>query len=368
MNRRRALRAVAAAFVLSCVSLVFSCTSSSAPEATPPEDGGALSETGTGADAEIDAGTRFGVELLAAFDLPRTADTQALSGAWFDVATKTLFAVPDRVAQLVPLKASDDLRTWTVGTPIALTGRTETTWDGEGVARVGDTFFVVTNETTPAIERFDGTGKRLGAVEIAARFAKQAPGNKGIESLSASPSGKFLFFANEAALTTDGATATKAAGTLVRIVRRDIAAGTVEERAYRTEPLGRGTGGDMGVSELLALSDDRLLVLERGYQTGFGNTVRIFEIGYIGDDLSGRDALDDRTPVLAKRLLVDVGTLPSTGITHPSTQPNPILDNYEALALGPVLPDGRQVVFVMSDDNAQKSQVARILTLAVGAP
>ena len=362
-------RATGAAIVLSCAALIFACaSSSSSPETTPAADGGGL-ETGTGPDAEADADADapFGVELLAAFDLPRTAETQALSGAWFDVTTKTLFAVPDRVAQLVPLTASDDLRAWTVGTPIALTGRVETTWDGEGVTRVGDTFFVVTNETTPTLERFDGSGKRLGAVEIAPRFAKQASGNKGIESLTASPSGKYLFFANEAALTTDGATATKAAGTLVRIARRDLAAGTVEERAYRTEPLGRGTGGDMGVSELLALSDDRLLVLERGYQSGFGNTVRLFEIGYAGEDVAGRDALDDRTPVLTKRLLVDVGTLPSAGISHPSTQPNPILDNYEALALGPKLPDGRQVVFVVSDDNAQKSQVARVLTLAFGA-
>lgn len=360
-------RATRVAIVLSCAALIVACaSSSSSPASTPAADGGGL-ESGTGTDAEADAEAPFGVELLAAFDLPRTAETQALSGAWFDVATKTLFAVPDRAAQLVPLTASDDLRAWTVGTPIALTGRVETTWDGEGVTRVGDTFFVVTNETTPTIERFDATGKRLGAVEIAPRFAKQAPGNKGIESLTSSPSGKYLFFANEAALTTDGATATKAAGTLVRIARRDLAAGTVEERAYRTEPLGRGTGGDMGVSELHALSDDRLLVLERGYQSGFGNTVRIFEIGYAGDDVAGRDALDDRTPALAKRLLVDIGTLPSAGVTHPSTQPNPILDNYEALALGPKLPDGRQVVFVVSDDNAQKSQVARILTLAIGA-
>lgn len=356
------------ACTLSCVALVFACASSSSPEATPTDEGG-VPEAGTGPETgtEVDAVAAFGVELLAAFDLPRTTDTEALSGAWFDVATKTLFAVSDRMTQLVLLKASDDLRSWTVGTPVALTGRTETAWDGEGVARVGDTFIVVTNETTPTIERFDAAGKRLDAVAVPARFAKQAPGNKGIESLTASPSGKFLFFANEAALTTDGPIATKAAGTLVRIARRDLAAGTTEERAYRTESLGRGTGGDMGVSELLALSDDRLLVLERGYQTGFGNTVRIFEIGYGGDDVAGRDALDDRAPVLAKRLLVDLGTLPSDGIKHPSTQPNPLLDNYEALALGPKLPDGRQVVFVMSDDNAQKSQVARILTLAVGA-
>ena len=52
-------------------------------------------------------------------------------------------------------------------------------------------------------------------------------------------------------------------------------------------------------------------------------------------------------------------------MTHPSTQPNPILDNYEALAIGPALADGRRLLFVTSDDNASASQVARVLVLAV---
>jgi hypothetical protein len=34
-------------------------------------------------------------------------------------------------------------------------------------------------------------------------------------------------------------------------------------------------------------------------------------------------------------------------------------------ALGPTLADGRRLVFVTSDDNAQASQVARVLVLAV---
>ncbi len=36
---------------------------------------------------------------------------------------------------------------------------------------------------------------------------------------------------------------------------------------------------------------------------------------------------------------------------------------YEALAVGPTLPDGRRLVFVTSDDNGSATQVARVLSL-----
>lgn len=75
---------------------------------------------------------------------------------------------------------------------------------------------------------------------------------------------------------------------------------------------------------------------------------------------------------LAALVLVLVGsaaacgsTLPAGNTKHPGTQPNPILDNYEALAVGPTLADGRRLLFVTSDDNASTTQVARVLVLAV---
>ena len=122
-----------------------------------------------------------------------------------------------------------------------------------------------------------------------------------------------------------------------------------------TEPLGEGgSTGDMGVSEIAALSDRSLLVLERGFQPGYGSTVRIYRVDF-----------DEDADVLTKALVVDLSTLPSDGVEHPGTQPNPILDNYEALAIGPTLDDGRITLFVTSDDNGSDTQVARILVLAI---
>ena len=103
-----------------------------------------------------------------------------------------------------------------------------------------------------------------------------------------------------------------------------------------------------------------------GYQSDIGNTVRLFRVSVAGAaDVSSVAALGADTAALQKQLVVDLATLPSEGFTHPSTQPNPILDNYEGLSLGPTLSDGRRLLFVTSDDNAQAVQVARVLVLAI---
>ena len=53
------------------------------------------------------------------------------------------------------------------------------------------------------------------------------------------------------------------------------------------------------------------------------------------------------------------------GATTPGTQPNPLLDNYEGLALGPRLPGGRRSLLLQSDDNFSAGQVTRVVALGV---
>lgn len=323
-------------------------TTSSGPSSSPASPGG-----DGGADAS--ASSAKGVELLAVIDLPRRATTESLSATYYDAATRMLHALHDKTAIVVPIAIAEGFTSATVGEALALTGRPNDAWDGEGIARIGDEIFAVTQETTPILERFDTSGAFVASVDVPARYSEQASGNKGLESLSASSDGRFLFFANEAALTSDGARATKSAGTTVRILRRELASGTDVEKKYTTQPLGEGgTTGDMGVSEIAALSDHELLVLERGFQPDYGSTVRLYRVDFSED-----------ADVLTKTLVVDLAALPGDGVSHPGTQPNPILDNYEALAIGPALEDGRVTLFVTSDDNGSAEQVARILVLAI---
>jgi hypothetical protein len=302
------------------------------------------------------------VELVALVELPRGEMSEGLSGTLYDLDTRTLLAVQDKAPRVVPLRASSDYRSWTIDEPLELHGRPEPDWDGEAIARAGDELFVVAVESQARIERFTLGGVFRGVMPVPEPFTR-ARANKGLEGLTASPSGKYLFFANEAALESDGPLATREAGSVVRIVRRELNSNRYEERMYRSEPLAHAGSdeGEMGVSELAAISDQELLVLERGYQPGYGNTARIFRT----DFTAPAPRIGVERPLLQKILLADLGTLVAPGVSHPSPQPNPVLENYEALSIGPRLPDDRVLLFVTSDDNARAAQRSRILVLAV---
>jgi hypothetical protein len=198
---------------------------------------------------------------------------------------------------------------------------------------------------------------------------KQARDNKSLESLTLSPDGLWIFTTTEEALITDGAQATTRVGTLVRVLRMPRSGdGENAEHAYATDPMPTDAG-DYGIADLCALSRDELLVLERGWSRGYGNTARIYRAS-LADDRSSCLAIKTLTanvPVLAKSLLVDLAKVKATGLPPAKQkQQSALLDNYEGLALGPLLPDGRQLLFVISDDNARSDQFARIVVLAVG--
>jgi hypothetical protein len=298
------------------------------------------------------------------FDLPpEDARSRELSGIAWDAPARTLWAVQDESPRIVALRPDDDLRTWRFGETVDV--NVAGPLDLEGIAVVPDGF-VVCSEDGPRILELDRRGGVRHELAVPPRFYG-ARANKSLESLAMSPSGQYLFTTSEAALPRDGSTATRAEGTRVRIARLDRPGGEVSEHVYVTDPTLRD-GGDYGVSELAALGDDELLVLERGWLEGAGNTVRIYRAS-LSDRASclGVSTLPAGAPALEKTLVADLSTLAASGVP-PAKQPqaNPILDNYEGLAVGPRLRDGRSTLILVSDDNGRSDQVARILVLAFG--
>ena len=240
-------------------------------------------------------------------------------------------------------------------------------FDGEGIALTPEGELLVSSETEPSIRRFALDGTFLGELPVPERFLVQGGGgrtNQTFESLSLSPNGQSLFTANEGYLTADGETAD--GSDRIRILRYENSKrdGFVpaDEFYYLADP-------GLGVVEIVALSEDELLVMERGFQAGVGNAVRIYRVSLDGaKDVSGVESLaTSNVEPVQKELLVDLSDCPASGANAApgAVQANPLLDNFEALTLGPLLPDGRQSLVLVSDDNFNRSQTTRVIVLAV---
>jgi hypothetical protein len=238
-------------------------------------------------------------------------------------------------------------------------------FDGEGItlSRKGDLF--IASETEPQVRRFSRKGKLVEELPVPQRFLVGPGGgrtNQTFESLALSPNNRSLFTANEGYLVSDGETAD--GSDRIRILRyEDRGAGgfePAEEFYYLADP-------GLGVVEIVALSESELLVLERGFRSGFGNTVRVYRVSLDGaEDVSDVESLATAgIEPLEKELLVDLADCPSSGATTPGTQPNPLLDNYESLTLGPRLPGGRRSLLIQSDDNFSAGQVTRVVALGL---
>ena len=242
-------------------------------------------------------------------------------------------------------------------------------FDGEGMQQLRDGSLAISSETEPSIRRFAPNGRQLGELPVPARLrvapAGEATTNLTFEGLGLSPDGRALFAGMEGPLSADGTTA--AGESLNRIVRyeRDRRNNwqVAGQLGYKTDP-------GLAISELQVVDDDQLLVLERGFVAGVGNTVRIYRAFLAGaDDVSDEPTLSrDGIRLVSKRLLVDLGDCPPSGATNPGRQANPLLDNVEAMALGDQLGDGARELYLLSDDNFSTGQVTRLYRLAVTLP
>jgi hypothetical protein len=225
-------------------------------------------------------------------------------------------------------------------------------------------------------------GRALRRFTLPAHFAADPAGrtgprpNLGFEGLALTPDGRSAWVAMENALVQDGPMPTVgAAGGPCRITRFDLATGqAVAQRAYVPDAIPQApfpTIGlaDNGISEILALDDHRLLVLERAYMMGVGNSLRLYEV----DTRDGTETLamptlaappQGRWTAMRKTLVADFAAF--TG-AQPDGRPGlRRLDNTEGMAWGPRLPGrderpGNRTLVCVSDDNFNPTQTTQFI-------
>jgi hypothetical protein len=246
-------------------------------------------------------------------------------------------------------------------------GEVDFTIDGEGIAVLPGGDLLVSSETEPAIRQYTADGAFIADLPVPEHFLVEpdgrAVGNGTFESLALSPSGSRLFAALEEPLEGDGAT--DEGQSRLRILRYDLTDGAFEpvaEYLYLAQP-------DQDVSEIAAISDEELLVLERGVSLIEGFSARIFRVSL--DDAENVAAIErleeaDAAPV-SSELLVDVADCP-WGDLETFGDLNPLLANFESMAIGPPQADGRQTLIIGSDDNFESFLVTRYLVFAVDPP
>ena len=243
--------------------------------------------------------------------------------------------------------------------------------DPEAVALAPDGILWVATEgeahrmIPPRILAFRLDGTMLHELEIPRAYlpgeGKGVRSNHGFEGLSVSPDGSRIIAAVESALYQDGPNADLEQGTVIRLLVFDPdTRRAIEERAYRVEPVPDEPRPptayrSIGVSEILALDSHRVLVLERSFSAGVGNTVRIYLADLqTGDDITGFASLPADVKPVHKTLITDLADL---GIDP---------DNLEGLSFGPGVANGRPTLVLVADNNFQPDvQANQLLVLAV---
>jgi hypothetical protein len=200
-------------------------------------------------------------------------------------------------------------------------------------------------------------GRFVRAFRIPEKFRSSAAQrgvrrNLAFEGLAFSADYGTLYVATENALFQDGPIATLADASPSRILEYDYPSGVlraeyvVEVSPIPAAPATPGAFADNGISEILWLGPGRLLVMERSFAAGVGNTIRLFDVDLgPATDVAALDALaGNRYRPARKRLVAD---LASFGVRP---------DNMEGMTWGPPRPDGARTLVLVSDDNFNPSQ------------
>ncbi|MGW0844517.1 esterase-like activity of phytase family protein [Streptomyces sp. NPDC002787] len=273
----------------------------------------------------------------------------------------SLLAVSDRSSLF-----SLDPRTLQPRGVVPLATETGAALDSEGLVVDRDGTRLITSETEPSIRRYDREGRILGSLPVPDALkvapAGRAATNQTFEGLTLLPGGRTLLASMEGALSGDSAGVVRFQTWRRQGGGKDFRLST--QYGYRAD-----TG--LGVVEVAGLPGGRLLVLERGFTAGVGNTVRL----YVADtrratDTSGVDVLTgqdgDGVRLVRKTLLADLVNCPTLGATAKQPQPNPLLDNIEGMVItGQQRHGGRLNVLLVSDDNQNAVQTTRFYGLRV---
>ncbi len=254
--------------------------------------------------------------------------------------------------------------------------------DPEGFVLGREGFFFMSSEGNifadpiidPFIRRYNRNGRVTASLPIPDKYIpngvdKGVRFNLSFESLNVTPDGRYLVTAGEGALFQDGPASTFTNSSLTRILVYDLnKRRPVSEYVYEVGPWAEPSAifGVNGIVEVLPIDDvGTMLIMERSFSVGgvlgggTGNVVVINEVSTQGaTDVLGIEALYDGGSPIAFTSVTqrEVFAFDDLGIP---------IDNIEGMTFGPTLPDGRQSLVIVSDNNFSAGQFTQFVLLAL---
>jgi hypothetical protein len=268
--------------------------------------------------------------------------------------------------------------------------------DPEGLARMSNGHYLVSDEYDPRVIEFDANGNQVRAFTTPANLVpKKADGsvdyvagrptitsgrqdNRGFEGLTISADGKKAYAILQDPLVNEGDQGDGRRSRNVRIVVFDIATGTsTEQYVYQLESIATingvvpnntfsatNQGRSIGVSAIYALSDGRFIVLERDNRgEGVDDPNSLVPSGLksafvidlngatnvAGISLAGSSNLPNGVTPVTKTAFLDIrAKLLASGIVIP--------EKIEGLAFGPRLANGSLALILATDNDYSVTQ------------
>ncbi len=226
----------------------------------------------------------------------------------------------------------------------------------------------------PFISRYNRNGRVTADLPIPDKYIPNGVDhgvrfNLSFESLNVTPNGRVLATAGEGALFQDGPASTFTNSSLARILQYDLRKRKpISEYVYEVAPWAEPSAifGVNGIVEVLPIDDvGTMLVMERSFSVGgvlgggTGNVVVINEISTQGaTDMLGNEALyEGGSPVpFTPVSQIEIFAFDDLGIP---------IDNIEGMTFGPLMPDGRIPLIIVSDNNFSAGQFTQFIVLAL---
>ncbi len=242
--------------------------------------------------------------------------------------------------------------------------------DPEGIRVLDDSRIVVSDEYGPSLDVFDRSGKLLRSISIPERYllSECRPNpwttgtytNRGIEGVAITPDQKWVVGVMQGPLVQDGRIENaKCLGVMTRWLIRSLSTEVTKDWIYPLE------NESTGVSEVLAIDNQRFLVIERDSKIGSEAKIKkIFladasQATDVSEVASLRDGIPTGHQAISKTLLIDLLD-PEYGMSGATAPEKP-----EGLTWGPRLADGRRLLLVCFDNDFEPTMDTIIAAFAI---